>query len=706
MFLSTFRDNICQNSLIRRAVYGCNALFGNLRTLSTWGQLTHAFDSQRSKFILPKTTGLFGLSELDESAGFNILCGQVLNESRVLVDDALCLAQEIKNGRKSAVNLIMKFDHLSNTICNVADLAEFVRLTHPNPDFQKSAGEASLAINGFVEKLNTNVELYNALTSSLQSASAADLDEESKHVAESLVFDFEQSGIHLDASKRREFVRLQDSILRLGSEFVAGCSAPTYFPKKFWPSDVRHGFHLNDDYIQIDGLCYDSPNHSLREIVYKAYMHSNPTQLAVLDDLLESRYNLANLVGFPSFLSRSLRGSMAETPQTVNKFLMSLAEKIRPAASNDSELLKNFKQSNDNDGAIMPWDTQYFTGLAKSQLVQNFPVMIPEYFSLGTCMEGLNMIFQRIYGITLEPTEPDPGEVWHPLVVKLSVKHEDEGILGYIYCDLYYRENKVQQDCHFTIRGGCRLPDGSYQLPVVAIVCNFPSPEQHDTVTLLSHSMIENLFHEMGHAMHSMLGRTRYQHVTGTRTATDIVEVPSILMENYAWCPTILSQIGRHYRSGKQLPDDAVQKLCHSRNLFSSLEMQTQMFYSLVDQTYHGIHPLGKTTTEILEKLQTKFMSTPYIEGTSWQQRFAHLHGGYAGRYYSYLWCRAVASRIWHEWFQGDPLSREAGERYRQTFLKHGGGRDPRNLVEDMLGQEITVDDLVDALANELRASV
>ena len=127
--------------------------------------------------------------------------------------------------------------------------------------------------------------------------------------------------------------------------------------------------------------------------------------------------------------------------------------------------------------------------------------------------------------------------------------------------------------------------------------------------------MIENLFHEMGHAMHSMLGRTSYQHVTGTRTATDFVEVPSILMEYYVWDPRILSQIGRHYRSGKPLPEAAVQKLCQSRSLFSSLEMQTQVFYSIVDQRYHEEHPLGKSTTEILKELQMKYMSTPYIEG-------------------------------------------------------------------------------------------
>lgn len=134
-------------------------------------------------------------------------------------------------------------------------------------------------------------------------------------------------------------------------------------------------------------------------------------------------------------------------------------------------------------------------------------------------------------------------------------------------------------------------------------------------VTLLTHSMIENLFHEMGHAMHSMLGRTQYQHVTGTRTATDLVEVPSIFMEYYVWDSSILHQFARHHQSGKPLPLKAAVKLCQSRNLFSSLEMQTQVFYSMLDHQYHSEHPLGKSTTKILSDLQQKYTSIPYIEG-------------------------------------------------------------------------------------------
>lgn len=704
--LSKLQGAITQTSL-QRLTYLVRPQFIQ-RTVSTWGQLTNAFDGQYARFSLPKTTGLFGVSELQDSLGFDTLCEDILKKSQTIVDDALRMSNDIKNGKESAVNLIKKFDYLSNTICNVADLAEFVRLTHPDAGYQQRAGEASLSINAFVEKLNTNVELYNALQDTLRSASSLELDEETQHVAESLIFDFEQSGIHLDDEKRREFVRLQDNILRLGSEFVSGASTPMLFPKKMWPSHVQHEFQMDEDFIHIDGLCCNSSSEQLRELAFKAYMYPNAQQLSVLDHLLQARHDLAKLVGFPSFLSRTLRGTMAETPDTVYEFLSSLAEKIHPIANRDSQLLLNFKNSNSLDNTnklIMPWDTQYFTGLAKSQLLHNYPVVLGEYFSIGTCMEGLNMIFQHIYGITLEATETEAGEVWHPHVIKLTVKHEDEGILGYIYCDLYYRPSKVQQDCHFTIRGGCQLPDGTYQLPVVCIVCNFPSPHQHKA-SLLSHSMIENLFHEMGHAMHSMLGRTKYQHVTGTRTATDLVEVPSILMEYYVWDSSILAQFARHNRSGKPLPREAVEKLCHSRNLFSSLEMQTQVFYSMVDQQYHAEHPLQGSTTEILKDLQQQYVSTPYIEGTAWQQRFSHLHGGYAGRYYSYLWCRAVALRIWNEWFEKEPLSREAGERYRQTFLKHGGARDARDLVEDMLGEEVSVEGLVNALQGELRTGI
>ncbi len=151
-------------------------------------------------------------------------------------------------------------------------------------------------------------------------------------------------------------------------------------------------------------------------------------------------------------------------------------------------------------------------------------------------------------------------------------------------------------------------------MPVVCLVCNFPSPSRN-TPSLLSIGMVENLFHEMGHAMHSMLARTRYQHVTGTRCSTDFAEVPSVLMESFAMDPRVLKTFAKHYRTGETLSDDFIDKLHASKAMFSALETTTQAFYALVDQVYHGKHPLGKSTTDVLAELQKDYFPLPYVEG-------------------------------------------------------------------------------------------
>uniref|UniRef100_A0A8C6WU06 Mitochondrial intermediate peptidase n=1 Tax=Neogobius melanostomus TaxID=47308 RepID=A0A8C6WU06_9GOBI len=460
----------------------------------------------------------------------------------------------------------------------------------------------------------------------------------------------------------------------------------------------------------------------IREIAYRIYLYPNADLMECLEELLRCRHKLAKLVGYESYAHRALKGTMAKTPEMVMNFLQLLTDRLSDKTAKDYRMMKDMKTKlNPRNAELMPWDHPYLSGVMRAERYNIEPSLYSPYLSLGACMEGLNNLFSQLYGVSLMSEHPRAGEVWsedvrklvhltHPLMplgqpvrsssTPYAVVHETEGLLGYIYCDFFHRQDKPHQDCHFTIRGGRQCRDtGEYQLPVVVLMLSLPHPSR-SAPALLTPGMMENLFHEMGHAMHSMLGRTRYQHVTGTRCATDFAEVPSILMEYFATDYRVISQFARHYETGQPLPESMVARLCESKKVCGAADTQLQIFYAVLDQIYHGV-PQNRSTTEIIRDMQHKFYGLPYVPNTAWQLRFSHLIG-YGAKYYSYLMSRAVASMVWKQCFVQDPLNREMGERYRREMLAHGGAKEPMRMVEGMLQKQPTIEDFVDALVSEL----
>uniref|UniRef100_A0A8C6U4Q3 Mitochondrial intermediate peptidase n=1 Tax=Neogobius melanostomus TaxID=47308 RepID=A0A8C6U4Q3_9GOBI len=418
----------------------------------------------------------------------------------------------------------------------------------------------------------------------------------------------------------------------------------------------------------------------IREIAYRIYLYPNADLMECLEELLRCRHKLAKLVGYESYAHRALKGTMAKTPEMVMNFLQLLTDRLSDKTAKDYRMMKDMKTKlNPRNAELMPWDHPYLSGVMRAERYNIEPSLYSPYLSLGACMEGLNNLFSQLYGVSLMSEHPRAGEVWSEDVRKLAVVHETEGLLGYIYCDFFHRQDKPHQDCHFTIRGGRQCRDtGEYQLPVVVLMLSLPHPSR-SAPALLTPGMMENLFHEMGHAMHSMLGRTRYQHVTGdheccgTRCATDFAEVPSILMEYFATDYRVISQFARHYETGQPLPESMVARLCESKKVCGAADTQLQV---QDDNIYNIIY-------------------------NAWQLRFSHLIG-YGAKYYSYLMSRAVASMVWKQCFVQDPLNREMGERYRREMLAHGGAKEPMRMVEGMLQKQPTIEDFVDALVSEL----
>lgn len=209
----------------------------------------------------------------------------------------------------------------------------------------------------------------------------------------------------------------------------------------------------------------DSTNSLAREAAYRLFLYPDKHQEELLKSLLEARHELAMICGFETFAHRALKSSTVENPNTVNEFLDILNDKLRSRAEVDFKTMQNMKTKEAGfETPLAAWDTPYFTSKLKKQCLQVSSLEFAPYFSLGACMEGLNTLMHSLYGITLQNTELAPGESWSKDIYKLSVLHEKEGLLGYIYCDLFERQGKPNQDCHFTIQGGKVLSNNSYQV--------------------------------------------------------------------------------------------------------------------------------------------------------------------------------------------------------------------------------------------------
>lgn len=666
-----------------------------IRKVTTWSPVGAAFNVKQHKRLdlFQKNVGLFGVPELSSPDGFAVVQDRALRETEQLVEKAC-------RSPPGAIT-VKTFDQLSDTLCKVADLADFVKVAHPDPAYREAAEKTCIQIGTMVEKLNTNVELCSSLKNLLDNKDIMNsLDPETRRVAELFMFDFEISGIHLNEKKRKEAVNLNVKLLDLNNEFLVGSHTPNKIEKNALPNHIQHHFSKDSRYIHVSGFHADASDDLVREVAYKIFLYPNAHLMNTLEDLLVCRHELAKLVGYDSYSHRALKGTMAKSPETVMNFLQLLTNKLSDRAAQDFTMMRDMKAKlNPKNADLMPWDHPYFSGVLRAERFNIEPSLYSPFFSLGACMEGLNSLFTELYGVSLMAEHPSGGEVWNEDVRKLAVVHETEGLLGYIYCDFFQRPDKPHQDCHFTIRGGRELSSGEYQLPVVVLMLSLPQPSR-SAPTLLTPGMLENLFHEMGHAMHSMLGRTRYQHVTGTRCATDFAEVPSILMEYFATDYRVVNQFARHYQTGQPLPKSMVTRLCESKKVCGAADTQLQVFYAALDQVYHG-KPQNNSSTDILKELQQKFYGLPYIPNTAWQLRFSHLIG-YGAKYYSYLMSRAVASMVWKQCFLRDPLNREMGERYRREMLAHGGAKEPMLMVEGMLQKSPSVEDFVDALVSDL----
>lgn len=697
-------------------------------------------------------TGLFKNEKLTTPQGLIEFSGQCLTDAQTLVE---IMIKEAETSDRGKIHYIRRLDQLSDILCRVIDVAEFIRVAHPNLKWTHAAQQTHELMFEYMNQLNTNVQLHTILGNILADASiTSKLSNEEIMVGEYLKQDFERSGIYMEPHTRENFVALTQEISVLGSHFNNGI----HELKDYWCEISQQEYDAIDDadlkreirrfqqksprtsrnsvHIPLAGsipysILQRCSMESVRRKVWIALHNASEEQILTLNLFLKYRATLAKMLGYDSFAHYQLEHKMAKNPENVLTFLENLQRKLVDGENSGliSELESLYAMSNHrNSGAtksdiihaIKPWDRDYLLNkLQEEKKETQLDDNISEYLSVGTIMSGLSQLFHSIYNIELLPEPTASGETWATQVRKIKVfDNETQSTLGYLYLD-FWLPNVLPS--HFTIvclrqlnkdlgekievmRPLVQLDETeSHQLPVISLVCNFHQGNsfigrfaglETSKPTLLTLDQVDTIFHEMGHAMHSMIGRTKLQNLSGTRCLTDFVELPSVLMESFSKDPRVLGRIARHYNTNELLPHDLLAKHQHYRGVLENSETYMQSKMAMLDQVLHGkgiVKQLEMAREDIdsttmyhsLEK-ELKVFSDQW---STWHGKFPHLFS-YGAVYFSYLFDRAIAEKIWKSLFESDPWSRKAGTTYKEAVLKWGGTRDPWHCLADALSNQ------------------
>ncbi len=424
----------------------------------------------------------------------------------------------------------------------------------------------------------------------------------------------------------------------------------------------------------------------LRERMFKAYSsrghngNENDNRALILD-VMRLREEKARLMGYDNPADFILENKMAHDHQTVDAFLDGI---MKAAVAKAKEEIKDMEQIAGHK--IEPWDWWYYAEKVRKAKYDLDEELTKPYFEANNVKKGLFLAANTLYGINVEEINDVPR--YNPEVVTYKITAEDGSLVGIFTTDYFPRESKRGGAWMNTFRSQ-DIKDGIDRRPIVVIVTNFTKPTS-DSPSLLTHDELTTFLHEFGHAIHGMMGQGQYPSQRGTNVARDFVELPSQIMENWAYEPEFLSGFATHYKTGEVIPQALIDKIVAAKNYNSAYLQVRQLHFGTLDMAWHEAVTLPEQGTLEFEKATlAPYMVFPEVEGTSISTSITHLfNGGYSAGYYSYKWAEVLEADAFSLFEQEGIFNKDVAASFRHNILEMGSSEDEAVIYRNFRGHD------------------
>jgi peptidyl-dipeptidase Dcp len=442
-----------------------------------------------------------------------------------------------------------------------------------------------------------------------------------------------------------------------------------------------------------------SPRRDLREKAWRMFVSRGDNNdandnKATISELLKVRQEYVRLLGYKSYADYKLEDTMAKTPQAALDLIAAVWKPAVAAVANDVGHFQTMADSEGGGFKIQPWDYRYYAEKVRKAQFNVTDEETKPYLQLSKLREATFWCANKLHGLSFEPRHD--VAVYHPDVTVWTVKDAGGKPIGLFYFDPFARPGKNSGAWMSQIRSAEQF-DGQV-LPLVVNCTNFSKPAPGE-IALMSADDVTTIFHEFGHALHGLLGRTRYPLVSGTNVYRDFVEFPSQLNEHWAMLPVVLQKFAVHYKTGEAMPQALIDRIVAADKFNQGFAMVELLACCWVDMDVHMADASNGIDIAQFEKASLAKLGMPAeIVMRHRPTQFGHIFAGegYSAGYYSYLWCQVLDSDGFAAWEEaGDPFSPEVSTRYRQEVLERGNSRDPGESYRAFRGRDPKIDALL-----------
>ncbi|MEX2488088.1 MAG: M3 family metallopeptidase [Pseudomonadales bacterium] len=432
----------------------------------------------------------------------------------------------------------------------------------------------------------------------------------------------------------------------------------------------------------------------LREKLFHAYVNcaNNDNEYdnkQVLARIAALRAKRARLLGYESHATYMLDDRMARTPQAVTDLLDQIWEPATNKLRREAADLQARIQDEGGNFELEPWDWWYYTEKVRRERFDLESEAVKPYFKLEDVRDGAFEVARKLYGVTFKPVHDVP--VYHPDVQTFEVHDHDGALTGLFMVDYFMRPSKRGGAWMSAFRSQSTLEDTR---PIIVNCCNFSKSEP----CLLGLDEVRTLFHEFGHALHGLLSNVMYRSLSGTSVKKDFVELPSQIMEHWAFQPEVMKCYARHHETGEIIPDELIEKILATETFNQGFETTEFLAAAYLDMAWHTLETSTLQDVDQLEKTAMAEIGLldkvhPRYHSTSFQHIFSG--DSYSAGYYSYIWAEVLDADGFEAFKERSIFDLETANAFRKNILERGGSAEPMDLYRQFRGREPVVDPLL-----------